>query len=508
MGVFGSIGDMMSNPDYKRFVQFGRAWQAGWRPQNYSMSDGVSDWKQQLLNWYNSYGSTYDVNEAINYWNNLREKEYDSNFLDGLEINLPVMAGSKGFGVGDAVAVGNLGLSALNYYQQAQLQKAQLAQMQANNALSYQMFVEGNRYNSAEAQAAFDRSFNASKYSTQAGLMRNAGLNPAMMFGEGNTISPPSSQSASSLSAPALHGAVGINAPQIDILGFANAVKALADAKKSGIESKFLSDTLEYRIRNEAANSLRAEVLADIDRRYADEKAQKELKVISKTIDKLSEDIDVMVAQEGLINEQTLTQMYDTFKNKIDFLEKEKLYNAKDALGDFWEKFVISTLQKLQNEGRLAGVQADWLPRQVKAQETNARANMVTATSNAEDLRKTRAARINSMNADAREKNSLAAINEYELDTRPSKIVASYHNFVDMVTSTVSATTSVNYLRKELDLIGEQIEAAKKHNDWFLAMQLMDNAKDIAIAIGSIAIAKKNFGSTGNARPVGFSNYK
>lgn len=364
MGFFGSIGSMMSNPDYKRFVQFGRAWQAGWRPNNYSMSDGVSDWKQQFQNWYNSYGSTYDVNEALNYWNNLREKEYDSSVFDGLQINLPIMAGtSKGFGVGDVVGLGNLGLSALNYYQQSQLAKAQLAQVQANNALSYQMFVEGNRYNSAEAEAAFRRSFDASKYTTQAGLMRNAGLNPAMMYGEGSTISPPSSPSASSQAASPLQSGIGVNAPVFDILGFANAFKALADAKKAGAETKSIESLLAEQVKDLQLRNDYQEILNS----YQGKKSATEIAKMIQDIEKQYVEIDNLIKEGNLTEAQTrLTDVQEQIAQENKGLAKAER-ELREALAEKREEYTTNILNQQKEEIETTKKQGNMYVQQGKA---------------------------------------------------------------------------------------------------------------------------------------------
>lgn len=395
-----------------------------------------------------------------------------------------------------------VGTAGLNFYNQQQALKAQNSIAQANNALSREMFYEGNLFNHNEALEAFKRSYEASKYSTQLRNMLEAGLNPAMMFGEGNTIQPPQSQAGNSESVPSLQGASQV-VPQLDLgsLGsMASALESLARAKNIGIDTSYLEQSLKYRLASDEANSRYAKVLADIKQKYGDEREQKELKKIDGDIKKIAQEIDTLIAQEGLINEQAVTELYNGYVRKCEYLRSEKLYNAADALEDYWKDFVVAELTKMQNEGRLAGVQASWLPYQAQTQR-------ISADAQAEDLRATRQARIDNLKADARQKNALSAINEYDFDTRPNKISASWHNFTNMVLETIGHRASTQYLSKELDLIGQEIERAKKNNDWYLVNQLMDNAKDIAISLGSAAIAYKTGKDAmgGKPRPIGFN---
>ena len=301
--------------------------------------------------------------------------------------NIPAMGNnsktdySSYIGAG-ASLLGTIG-SLYNTYQQSELAEAQFRQQQQNNALTYQMFKEGNAFNAEEAQKAFERSYNASKYSTQAAEMRAAGLNPALMFGEGNLLHPAQSSAASAEGVPSFQSAVGINPPQISFSGIADlagALKNIAEAKKTGVDTEYLENSLKYRLASDEANSRYAKVLADIKEKYADERERKELAHIDKSIKEMTAQIDLMHKQEGLIDQQTLTELHNTYLKKAEYLRAERLFNAADALDDYWKDFVLGELRKLQNEGKLAGVQADWLPYQAVTGRIGANASMLSAS--------------------------------------------------------------------------------------------------------------------------------
>lgn len=289
------------------------------------------------------------------------------------------------------IAAGGQALGALasiyNTYEQAEMAEAQLQLLKENNELSYRMFKEGNMFNAEEAEKAFQRSYDASKYTTQSALMRAAGLNPQLMFGEGNLLHPAQSSAASAEGVPSFQSPVGVQPPQLSFDGLnqlASAMKSIAEAKKLGVDTDYLEQSLKYRLASDEANSRYQKVLADLQEKYGDEKSSAELRKIDKEIKYMTEQIDLMIKQEGLVDEQTLTQMYDTYIRKCEYLEKERLFNAKDALQDYWKDFVIGELSLLQNQGLLAGVQAKWLPRQVMAQETSSYASLVGAYSQSE----------------------------------------------------------------------------------------------------------------------------
>lgn len=371
MGIINYMRNRL-NGDYDRLVHFGRAFDEGWRPSNYDPSYSFSDWYQQ-------YGDSYDVNEAINYHTEFHKHDYDDpwymGFLNGSNF--------KGMSTLDYLNFGlSTGTALYNMYSQEQSRELQNRIARENNALSRELFYAGNEFNHQEALEAFKRSYEASLYKTQLNNMLDAGLNPAMMFGEGNTIQPPQSQSGNSESVPSFQGASPV-VPQLDISSIsdvAGALKALAEAKKLGVDTEYLEQSMKYRLKSDEANANYQSEVAKLKQKYGDRREQAEISKIDADIKYFGEQVDLMIKQEGLIDEQTLTQLHETYLKKVEYLEKERLFNAKEAYEGFWKSFVLAELHKMQNEGKLAGVQADWLPYQAVSGRIGAQASMLSAS--------------------------------------------------------------------------------------------------------------------------------
>lgn len=398
MGFFNWIRGNLSNTssDRNQMVRFGRAWEVGWRPENYS-GESFSDWIKLHIN--------DDPSAADSYFHKYRNGLYDSEWYEGLSFNLPMGStsnGSNGIGFGDIMTGLNLGLNAYNYYNQAQAYENQMKMAIQNNALAYQMFKEGNLFNSLEAQRAFERSYDASTYSNQINEMRKAGLNPAMMFGEGNTVQPPQQQAASSLGTPSLTSLAGIQPPQFNLgalTDVAAAIKNLAEAKKLGVDTDFALDTYDYRLKNEEAKSRLALVTAMIQEKYGDKMSDAELKRLAKAIEETSAKIELLRSQKDLTDEQLKTQAEYTKQEVIKALRSSKMYTAADAFGDdYWSNYAYYELQNIVEDAKqkeaarkFTETQNQYYPRVVQSMETSALGSYLSgkaSVSQAETARK------------------------------------------------------------------------------------------------------------------------
>lgn len=359
-----------------------------------------------------------------------------------------------------------------------------------------------NLYNYWVANEFMDKQNQWNSYANQVAEMRKAGLNPAGIFGEGQLTGNNSSQSAPTGGAPS-GSATGLGyqsqtdtGGMSDLADFANVLKSLADAKKSGAETKSIESMLDEQIKDLQLRNDYQQILNT----YQGKKSATEIAKMLQDIERQYVEIDNLI-KEGNLTEANIKlaevnrQIAEENKGKAQ-AEKE----LAQALADKREEYTNNILKQQKAETKKTLQEGD-------ASERTSKAQVAYFAEQANDLKKTRQARIDNMRADTRQKNALAAINEYELDTRPSKIVASWHNFVNMCVETASTVSSSKYLQSQLDLIGQEIERAKKNNDYYLVGMLMDNAKDFAIALGSFAIAAK----TGKemigtkARPIGFN---
>lgn len=178
-----------------------------------------------------------------------------------------------GSALGSAITAGashiNTGIT--NIYNRKNVKDTNATNLQiaeeANEA-DYRKFLEANEFSHNEAQLAFDRSVEQWKreneYNSPLEQMKRfeeAGLNPqlAFMAGNGNGASFSNSPSASSVSPPTSH-VPELKAPYFEpfdigqsfmnaIQGFAKAKKDSADAKKAGVETVFLDESLNDRLR-------------------------------------------------------------------------------------------------------------------------------------------------------------------------------------------------------------------------------------------------------------------
>lgn len=369
-----------------------------------------------------------------------------------------------------------------------------------------------NLYNYWVASEFMDKQNQWNSYANQVAEMRRAGLNPAGIFGEGQLTGNNSSQSAPTAGASG-GSATGIGYQSQTAVGdmsemadFASAIKSISDAKLSDQQRADLLATATDRYKEIKENSDKATyerqlagMNAWILSEYGSKMKEAELKHMDALTQNLLAAAGLAIAQTGTEQEKQKKAMHEAWQAYMDWLERNHMYDAKLKL-NYWYKSVENDL--VQQAADITKTQKEG-----DAVERTSVAQAGYYAEQANDLRKTRQARIDNMRADTRQKNALAAINEYELDTRPSKIVASWHNFVNMCVETVSTVSSSKYLQQQLDLIGQEIERAKKNNDYYLVGMLMDNAKDFAIALGSFAIAAK----TGKemigtkTRPIGFN---
>lgn len=223
--------------------------------------------------------------------------------------------------------------SALGYAYNKKLMEAQqryntserLAQQEYNTSerLAAQQYNTGER----EAQNAYaEQMYNT--YSSPEALVRqyeDAGLNPRLAIGSNTAGSVAASSGHSATVSPQSSGMLGITPPYQDINAFsqgfvniADALKSLADAKKSGVETKrmeaFLQDELKgLQFQNRAtelANLFNEKVLE-----RADQKLDAEIKLILTQI------------ANGELQGKELTE-------KINLLKKENVIQGHVA--DKW----------------------------------------------------------------------------------------------------------------------------------------------------------------------------
>lgn len=239
--------------------------------------------------------------------------------------------------------------SLLNLYMQYQAQKAQAAQVAFNNAMSYQMFQEGNQFNRQEAIDAFNRSYEASKYATQKKNMEAAGLNPAMMFGEGNTIQPPQSQAGSSLGAPSMASNIGMTVPGLDLSGLsqiANSLKSLADAKKSGAEVDEIYAMLQEKVKDQVLRNEYQEIINS----YQGKKSAAEIANLLEDIEVKYTQIDNMIKEGRLIEAKTALEKVNKEIADENKLKAKADREIAESLAARREEYTNNILKKQEED--------------------------------------------------------------------------------------------------------------------------------------------------------------
>lgn len=270
-------------------------------------------------------------------------------------------------GLGSLLGIGG---AALGYKYNKRLMEQQQAwntsEREAQQKYNTSERISAQNYNTGEreAQNAYaEQMYNT--YSSPEALVRQysgAGLNPRLAIGSNTAGSVAASSGHSATVSPQSSGMLGITPPYQDVSSFsqgfvniANALKSLADAKKSGVETKrmeaFLQDELkglQYQNRaTELANLFNEKVLA-----RADEKLDLEIK-----------DILTRIAN-GQLEGKELEQ-------KIKYLESQNVIIKYE--GDHWlEKFrAEQDIRKATKEELEAGAAEKRASAQVKIDEHN-----------------------------------------------------------------------------------------------------------------------------------------
>lgn len=268
-------------------------------------------------------------------------------------------------GLGSLLGIGG---AALGYKYNKRLMEQQQAwntsEREAQQKYNTSERIAAQNYNTGEreAQNAYaEQMYNT--YSSPEALVRQysgAGLNPRLAIGSNTAGSVAASSGHSATVSPQSSGMLGITPPYQDVNSFskgfvniADALKSLADAKKSGVETKrmeaFLADELKgLQFQNRAtelANLFNEKVLA-----RADQKLDAEIKLILTQIAK------------GELEGKELTE-------KINLLKKENVIQGHVA--DKWlENYEADlNIKKATKEELEAGASEKRASAQVKRDE-------------------------------------------------------------------------------------------------------------------------------------------
>lgn len=351
-------------------------------------------------------------------------------------------------GLGSLLGIGG---SALGYKYNKRLMEQQQAwntsEREAQQKYNTSERIAAQNYNTGEreAQNAYaEQMYNT--YSSPEALVRqyeDAGLNPRLAIGSNTAGSVAASSGHSASVSPQSSGMLGITPPYQDVTSFsqgfvniANALKSLADAKKSGVETKrmeaFLHDELQgLQFQNRAtelANLFNEKVLA-----RADQKLDAEIK-----------EILTRVANGELEGKE--------LQEKINYLKKQNVLIGNEV--DHWsEKFQAEMdIKKATKEELLAGADEQRASAQVKRDE-----HVLFP-----EKRELYSSQALANRAQARVSNSVANLNELDYKMKSFKGPRNMFNPA-WVELSYYAKSQLDMIATNLDILG--VELKIKHNE-------------------------------------------
>lgn len=247
-----------------------------------------------------------------------------------------------------------------------------------------------NQWNYASTKYFTDYNHELNSYGQQVKEMMQEGLNPAMMFGEGQLSGNNSSMSAPTSSAPSGSGSgigsIGSSFASGETFSdITQAYSNLADAQLKGAQTNEINQLLENKVqdlqlRNEYQKIINQyqgklsiaqieNILADTDKKYQE-------------IDNLIKEGDLVQAQKLLVDMQREHEEEKKYKTKAEREMAEELSKRR-------EEIVQKDLDKKQSEIDLNNANKDFVqsqnyyyPRVVATMEKNATAAIMNAAAN------------------------------------------------------------------------------------------------------------------------------
>lgn len=354
-----------------------------------------------------------------------------------------------------------------NSHEAALSRSAQRAMQQ--NAFEHEqdMWNRNNAYNSPAAQMA--------RY-------QMAGINPFVaMSGNQPAIASssevPSAPSVAQAAGMAGRGAASpipmqpvnpVNGILQGVSTFAEVMDTLASAKKKGVETTQLENTMQDMMRKLAADADSSEYIAIINQAnsgVAKEKAQQEMQELTEKIKLLKEQVFNAGEEGKLITEKALR-------------ETEERY------------LTIAKRNLTQGEYDLVKKNIDAFDKRLDLELKETRSRINKNNEEATDLRETRSSRIESFKASARYQNASASEREMLNQITSIDVNTIKEHGLTYVESLKNKINYSNYFNKnqkelfdnQLDLLKKQIEIAKKTGDWYGVSILLGGVKDLATA--------------------------
>lgn len=290
-----------------------------------------------------------------------------------------------------------------NMQLQFEHQKQLAEQQQQYNIQNAQQQFEYNKYfQERQFQQQQQATREANEYNSPTKQMQrlgDAGINPFVALsnnlGSSGTQSSVPSGSGGSAGLPS----VGLPTVPLNTYSYANSVanissslRNIADAKKAGVETKWLEDSMQDMLRNlknEADQKELQNIILEIQSTVEGRKQQLLIKKTLKEIDKLIADTDL--AKEKKWTEKDIQNNYEALSQKF-WAEREKAFREAEISDE-----QLALIRKYGD-----------IRYRAEINEIKSRANYNNEEAN--DLRATRSSRIANLQADASQKAALSRI--------------------------------------------------------------------------------------------------
>lgn len=199
------------------------------------------------------------------------------------------------------------------------------------------------------------------KYQSPAALVqqyKDAGLNPRLAM-DSSSVGNISASSGSSGGAPSgeSYSPLGVNPPYNQVQSYtsgfqdmANAVKALGEAKKTGIETDFLEDEIKERLKGQKLSNEANELLNLVNKKYLNKKSSAELQKLLNDVAHGDVEIDVLKTQlkgfekDNIIKGYEADKWLESYEQNVRKTESEiQLNTAKEV-----HEYISSNYEALQ----------------------------------------------------------------------------------------------------------------------------------------------------------------
>lgn len=387
----------------------------------------------------------------------------------------PFLSFLSGAGGSSAISgVSSLLGGALGYAYNKKLMQAQQA-YNTSERLATQQYNTSEReaaqaYNTGEreAQNAYaEQMYNT--YSSPEALVRQyeaAGLNPRLAIGANSAGSVAASSGHSATVSPQSSGMLGITPPYQDVTSFsqgfvniANALKAIGEAKKTGVETRWLEASFNDKLRElkygADAQQFAAEI-AKINARYLPEEKRRYIEKMimdmaegEANIEKLHYEADQLFWR-GLITKQvyqnigTILYQYNQ-KVKSDTRLTNAQANAYEIENGYRPQIIVSEILNRNADTYMKQHQGDYMAYQAYIEKMG------------------------------------AALQELTFGEQTAYTLESYRRGVQ------------NLSIMQAQLLTE-LEIARKENDFKRFEQITNMVKDIGVAIGGVSMLRKGKG--------------